>query len=237
MGVVQTRSPRELVRARVEAMYRHDARSRIESINQWNGGIAPRLYLVRTALGRLYRFRSDLPDDLTAKLRELCDAEPAGSEPARAPTHQDEYVRLLTSQAPIERIWRGPAYVFTTDVAPAPQPLAIHEGNVDLLRGGLEDWIPDVPYRRPFMAMVEHGRAVSVCASVRISAAVHEAGVETLPAHRRRGHAVNVVAAWARAVRGMGAVPFYSTSWDNVGSQAVAARLGLPMFGVDFHIT
>lgn len=142
----------------------------------------------------------------------------------------------MASHASIERVWSGPAYSFEEDFVPRPQPVAIHEGNADLLRGGLEDWIPDVSHSQPFMAMVEEGRAVSVCASVRITAAAHEAGVETLPLHRQKGHAVNVVAGWAIAVREMGAIPFYSTSWDNVASQKVAAKLDLTMCGVDFHV-
>jgi predicted GNAT family acetyltransferase len=60
--------------------------------------------------------------------------------------------------------------------------------------------------------------------------------VETLPEYRRRGFAVSAVAGWARAVRSSGAMPFYSTSWDNVASQAVAARLGASLAGVDFHV-
>ena len=87
------------------------------------------------------------------------------------------------------------------------------------------------------MAMVEDGHAVAVCASVRISAAVHCAGVETRAEHRRRGHAVNAVAGWGRAVLALGATPFYSTSWENIASQRVAQRLGLTMVALDFSIT
>jgi hypothetical protein len=107
MELTQARSSLELMRARVEALYTHDGRSRIESIRQWDGGIAPRFYLLRTAAGRLCRFRSDLPDDLAARLRELCDGEPGEGEVSRAPAYKDEYVRLLTTQAPIERLWMG----------------------------------------------------------------------------------------------------------------------------------
>jgi predicted GNAT family acetyltransferase len=57
----------------------------------------------------------------------------------------------------------------------------------------------DVPKAQPFMALIEGGRAVSICASVRISGAVHCAGVETHPDHRQRGYASEVVAAWAQA--------------------------------------
>jgi hypothetical protein len=64
----------------------------------------------------------------------------------------------------------------------------------------------------------------------------HEAGVETAAASRR-GHAPAVVAAWAAAVRALGAEPLYSTSWQNSASRAVARKLGLVPCGRDLHIT
>jgi hypothetical protein len=44
------------------------------------------------------------------------------------------------------------------------------------------------------------------------------------------------VAGWASAVRSLGAAPFYTTSWDNIASQAVARRLNLSLVGVDFYL-
>ena len=105
------------------------------------------------------------------------------------------------------------------------------------LAGNLWRFRTDVPHRRPFLAAVEAGHAVSVCASVRITRSAHEAGVETLPAYRQRGHAVSVVAAWAMAVRKLGALPLYSTSWDNIASRQVAASLGMQMLGVGIHLS
>lgn len=224
----------DLMRMHVEALYTHDKCSRIESVNQWDGGVVPCFFLGRTKAGNLWRFRSDLPDDLAVELEGLCRDEPNIQEFAQAPLHQDEYARLLS---PVEQIWSGPAYLFSTNVVPSIDPVAITEANADLLRGGLDDWIPDVAHRRPFVAMIEDGHAVCVCASVRITKAAHEAGVETLSAYRRKGHAVNVVAGWANAVRKTGAIPLYSTSWDNAASRGIAAKLGLSMFGMDFHVT
>jgi RimJ/RimL family protein N-acetyltransferase len=62
---------------------------------------------------------------------------------------------------------------------------------------------------------------------VRFPGDTTEAGVETHPAFRGRGHAVAVTAAWAQAVRALGMFSLYSTSWHNRPSQRVAAKLGL----------
>jgi hypothetical protein len=227
----------ELMRARIEAQFRHDERSRIVSINQWNGGVAPRFYLGRTPGGTVCRFRDDVPDDLADQLLTLGNDEPLSNSFARMPSHHEEYLRLLSTHDPVQRVWSGPGYCFREDVTPTRQPVVIDEENADLLRGGLEDWLPDVAHRQPFMAMIEDGHAVSVCASSRITDCAHEAGVETLLDYRRKGYAVDVVAGWASAVLRLGAVAFYSTSWDNVASRNVAARLGLSALGSDFHIT
>ena len=233
----QPRFSPDLIRRRVSALYIHDARARILSINPWDGGVAPRFYLTQTAEARVCRFRADLPDELVDEIRTVCAADPLPQDLTQTPACREAVVQLLASHAPVRQIWTGPAYAFVKKITPSAQPVAIHAQNSDLLKGGLEEWIPDVAHRRPFMAMVEEGRAVALCASVRITADVHEAGVETLPAYRRRGHALNVVAGWAAAVAELGATPFYSTSWQNVASRKVAERLGLPLFGVDFHIT
>ena len=63
-----------------------------------------------------------------------------------------------------------------------------------------------------------------------------EAGVETSPAWRRKGHARAVVAAWALAVRASGLLPLYSTDWSNAASRGVAASLDLVAFGEDWNI-
>ena len=109
--------------------------------------------------------------------------------------------------------------------------------NSDLLRGGdLEPWLEDIGQSEPLVALVQEGRAVSICGSVRITPEAHEAGVETSVGARGRGFAVAVVAAWARAVRELGAEPLYSTSWENTASQAVARKLGLIPYASDYWL-
>ena len=223
-----------LAERRVGALFRHDARGRLVEINQWDGGVAPRFWLMRTGQGVVARFRQDVPDDLAMGLTELCAGERLSDPPPERPAHEREYLDLLV---PTERVWAGPAFTFPDDLPIAAAAVAIDEANAGLLREGFSDWLADVPHRRPFMAVIEEGRAVAICASVRISRAVHCAGVETLPGCRGRGRGSAAVAAWARAVRDLGAAPVYSTSWDNLASRGLARRLGLRLFGVDFHIT
>ncbi|HEY2482666.1 MAG TPA: GNAT family N-acetyltransferase [Caulobacteraceae bacterium] len=223
-----------LLENRVETLFRGDGRGRLVEINQCSGGLAPRFFLMRTAEGAITRFRHDLPDDLVRSLETIRRAELAADPPSLRPAYEREYLEAL---APVERVWAGPAFVFAHDPSASAGVVAIDEANVGLLAEGFPDWLADVPHRQPFVARIEAGRAVAICASVRISRAVHCAGVETLPACRGRGHASAVVSAWARAVRSLGATPFYSTSWDNLASQGVARRLGLALAGVDFHLT
>jgi hypothetical protein len=216
----------------VRALYRHDRRERLIAVNEWSGGLPPRFFLMRTAGGAVVRCRHDLADDLAIRLSELALAEPLSDPPTVTPRFVDRYLEALGAT----RFGAGPAFTFPSRPAAAPDVVAIDHANADLLLGGLEAWLPDVGRRGPFLVVVEAGRAVSLCASVRITRFVHCAGVETVPDRRGLGHAAHVVTAWAAAVRTLGAVPFYSTSWNNLASGAVARRLGLELAGVDFQV-
>jgi RimJ/RimL family protein N-acetyltransferase len=103
-------------------------------------------------------------------------------------------------------------------------------------RAYLPDWIDVALAWQPLVAALEGRHAVSVCGSVRRTGEAHEAGVDTAPAFRRRGHAHRAVAAWLVEVKRLGREPLYSTSWQNAASQALAASLGLTMFGTDFAV-
>jgi len=228
----------ELMAIHVQALFTHDAHSRLLFVNEPGGGApAPPLIFGRTRKGNLWRFRADLPEVLIVEVEALCVDEPVGVEFQSPPRHIESYVRLLETLAPEHKPWMGPAYHFAEHIEPSRPLLAMTETNAELLYGGFEKLIPELPAWQPFLALIEKGRAVSVCRSVRITSVAHEAGVETLPEFRGKGYAKDVVAGWARVVQSMGAIPLYSTSWENTASQEVAKKLHLVPYGADFHVT
>lgn len=231
-------SEQELMDVHVRALFSHNARSRLVSVNEPGGGTsaAPRLFFGRTRAGNLWRFRADLPESLIAELQALCLDEPVGLEFHSPPRHMKAYVRLLETHAAVDKLRMGPAYHFTEYPAPSRPLVAITETTAERLRRGFEELVAELPDWQPFLAVIEESRAVSVCRSVRITPAAHEAGVETLPDFRGKGYAKDVVAGWARLVQSKGAIPLYSTSWENTASQAVAKKLHLVVYGADFHV-
>ena len=231
------RENQELMRIHVEAEFTLDATGRMHSVNVPGGAAAPRFFLGRTAQGNQWWFRHDLNGDLVLALEALCMDEPVGEDIA-LPTHgPSPYQRLLAEHVPIKKVWTGPAYHFPAGAPIAEETVIITDQNADLLRPYFADWLGDVGESQPFVALLQGGAAVSLCASVRITQEADEAGVETHPDFRGHGFAGRVAASWAHAVRQLGRVPLYSTSWQNTASQAVAKKLGLVQFGADLHIT
>lgn len=231
-------SDQELMAAHALALFTHDDGARLLTVNEPGGGApAPRLFLGRTLQVNLWRFRSDLSDALVRELEALCRDERVGEDLTSRPRHAALYEQLLEAHAPVRSVESGPAYYFAEYPEPTRPPVALTEKDARMLRGGFEELAAELPGWQPFVAILEGGRAVSVCRSVRITPEAHEAGVETLPEFRGKGYAANVTAGWALRVRSLGALPLYSTSWENAASQAVARKLRLARYGADFHIT
>ena len=177
-------------------------------------------------------------EDLTRALEDLCNDEPVAAELPRTPLHQAG-ARPTAGDASSHRADLGGARLWFRG-AHALRAVGRSGSTLRTPTSCAAAWkIGSKTCRTssPSEGVIEEGRVVSLCASVRITGAAHAAGVETLPAFRRRGHAADVVAGWAAAVRGLGAVPLYSTSWDNTASRSVAASLGMSLFGADFHVT
>ena len=222
--------------------------------------IAPRLYLGRSQSGGVLRFRRGMSESTCAALRDLAAPDLISNDCDSEPVNRAAMVELLASEQPVQNIYFGPAFSFpdvpnhespwsrhsrplrhsggsgNPDPSP-PEVVEISPSNTHLLSPEVA-WLADeLTVRTPVMAMVVDGASASVCFSARSSRDASEAGVETLPEHRGRRYAGAVTAAWAAQVRLQGRIPLYSTSWPNVASRRVAARLGLIQYATDFHIT
>ena len=224
------------MRIHLEALFTLDATGRMRGVNEPDGAVAPRFFLGCTSHGNQWWFRHDLDDALVHALEALCAREPVGQDMSLPRHGSSPYRHLLEDHAPIENVWSGPAYHFPVSMPLDAETVLVTEENADVLRPHFEDWLGDVRACRPLAALLQGGLAVSLCASVRITHEADEAGVDTHPDFRGRGLAGRVVASWANAVRRLGRVPIYSTSWQNTASQAVANKLGLVQFGADLHI-
>lgn len=225
------------MRLHVEALFTLDAAGDLVGVAGASASDAPRFFLGSTSVGHQSWVRADLGPDLRKDLATLVDAVPSGFAPGPDPRMVAPFRARLEKHQPVRRTWMGPAYRFADQLLPSDDTTRITAENVAVLEPHLQDWTEDVREGNPLVAYVEGGKAVSLCCSVATSDQVHEAGVETHPDFRGRGLAVKVVAGWARAVRGLGRVPLYSTSWENGASRAVARKLGLVQYGVTLHIT
>jgi GNAT superfamily N-acetyltransferase len=210
-----------------ETMFTSDAQGRLT-------GPAPLLHIIRTHDHLIVRLHAALTDEIASKLRRRA-GQPRGRAGQWARDYA-VYLEILRGVGQLAEVRAGPLYVVSGLRNPSPDVVLIGPGNLGLLRDGLDEWLPDVEAGLPMAAVVQDGRAVSICASVRASPRVHCAGVETLPDHRGQGLAVRAVAAWAQAVQALGAAPFYGTTFDNLASQGVARRLGLTLIGSEFSI-
>ncbi|WP_238177892.1 kasugamycin N-acetyltransferase AAC(2')-IIb [Paenibacillus contaminans] len=226
----------DLMELHVEALFTHDRNMRLRTINEpWPGETpAPQFFLGRTVEGTtVCRFRYDLPEQLVEQMKLLCADEPLVTDFRTKPKHLTSYMRLLQG----ERFTMGPCFLIPREAEPTMQVVSVtRENMLNYLHGGFEWLISEIDYAQPCIALVIGNRAVSICRSVRITSRAHEAGLETLETFRGRGYAAEVVAGWAKAVREVGAIPLYSTFWENSASQSVARKLALNFYGVNFTI-
>jgi RimJ/RimL family protein N-acetyltransferase len=225
-----------LMELHVEALFRHTPEGRLVETREPDPVRAPRFFLGRTRKGNLWRFRDDLPASLVRSLDALVAAEPVLPELPREPASLSQLRELLHEHEEIQHTEVGPAYSFPEALSAPTQVLRITDESSHLL-GEEFAWLrTEWAACAPALAVVIDERVVSVGFSSRVTGRAAEAGVNTLEAYRGQDYASQVVAAWAIAVREMGRVPLYSTSWDNLASKGVARRLGLRLYGMDLSL-
>jgi hypothetical protein len=223
----------QLMAIRVDTLFRHDANGRMATHNDPDARPAPRAFLGWTAESYILRLGVTVPDAIADHVADVVRSHPPALRHGGNPSLLQVLRGALTRHAPVTGEEAGPAFCFPEPAPTSAHAVQITEANVELVRESYPWLLTELREWWPCFAVVRDGKAVSVCFSSRIGTAAAESGVDTLEDYRGRGYASDVTSAWRAAIRASGREPLYSTSWENLASQAVARRLGLFMFGAD----
>ncbi|HIU32768.1 MAG TPA: GNAT family N-acetyltransferase [Candidatus Caccousia avistercoris] len=217
----------EALRLHISAMFLMDGQGTMTAVNEpWDpSGTPPLLYVGKTLSGEQeIRFGAGLPHGLRQEVLALARSGPLS--PQRC-------CELLGG-----RSWEEEVCFCLHGPCPGPPPgcVEVTGENISRLNLGEFRWLEEeLPAAGPCFVYLEGGEAVSACRSVR-AAAGHEAGIETLPASRRRGRGLAVLSAWTIAVLRRGRVPLYSALTTNAASQALAAKAGYRRYASGFSV-
>lgn len=228
----------DLLQAHIETLYVLDAGGDMRTINwpyQPDRGQAPTFHLGWTDRGYVSSFRHDVPTEKRQQVRDLVASQwPFPS--SKGPPEKDRYVEILSEYCTGHRA-SGPAFIVPKSELPTGDAAPVTRDNARVLEPGFANWMKEVDINQPFYAVVVDGRAVSVCRTVRRSGRGIEVGIDTLEGYRRKGYAKRAVAAWCRAAQQEELIGFYSTSWSNAASCALANSLRLNQFAIEFSVS
>ena len=224
-----------LVDLHVENICEFDERGRLQIERSDTNTPAARFRLVLAAERHRWFVRADVDEALAARLDELAASEPVTHETPAWPQHQEAYRELLGAIAEDE--YCGPAYALPEGLTTDGPATVLTDADRPLLERYMKGWAgSEFEASRPIAVVIEDGAVVSICGNARRRSAAVEAGVETAEPYRNHGYARATTAVWAAAIRRGGMLPLYSTSWDNIASQRVAASLGAVQYATDFKL-
>ncbi len=183
--------------------------------------------------GVIWRFAPGLDVADTSAFDELLMSEKPSSTIGWRPRSASVIAALLTDRHGAVTEHRGPSYLARCAPSEGPGVLTSTMATPDDLIG-LMDEDDRTRLEPPWAVVIDDGVVGAVCETSRARTGSVEAGLWTYEAHRRRGLATAATAAWATLVTDRTA--FYSTEADNVGSQAVATRLGFEPLGQIWHL-
>ncbi|NLR68158.1 GNAT family N-acetyltransferase [Chitinophaga varians] len=219
-----------LMQLHADVLFTYDSRGRMQQANEpWpDRGPAPLFFMGIPVTGTpICKYRHDVPDELAQALTAQALLAVSAGMPASPPPDTAQYRHLLQADK-----WEaGPSFLVPENFTAAISGIQLTPEHAPLLGTGFAWLGPELDYVQPCAAVVEDGQVAAVCRSVRITAAAHEAGIETLVPFRGKGYAAAALACWAALVRKAGALPLYSTSWSNHASRSVARKAGLLCYG------
>lgn len=223
----------EFMRARLAAdfVYNGDGRMTITADPVEGAGTPAPDFLIAFAGGEVIQVIGEhLPAEFGDRLNEIVTAAEREAQP-------HALVERISAEFGGVKPEGGPVYRFANAIAPSSIATRLGDSHRPMVRE-TKKWLDDEwGLWGTVFAVVRDNRTVSLCYSSRISDVVEEAGLWTDPEYRGHGYAAEVTRAWAANVRASGKEPVYSTSWDNLASQAVTRKLGLIQIGGDYTFT
>lgn len=163
--------------------------------------------------------------------------------------HLDEYRRILAADAPVTEWHTELVWVFPESLPFEQSVRVLYSGSPlgDSWLGALErdgrrqalidaNFGSDGDFWPPWCALFEGDAVASFAFSAGIGPSSAEIGLVTVPRFRGRGLGTAVTAAWASHPALEGRTLFYGTDRENVSSQRVVERLGLPFLGTSLSI-
>lgn len=135
----------------------------------------------------------------------------------------------------VSRISLEVCFYFPQQAAPISNCRLLTADDTPLLAASFPECAGELDTAQPYIGYIQDGRIVSICRSVRKGRA-HEAGIETLPALRRRGYALAALKRWTAAVLQQGHLPFYSALPENTASLQLAQKAGYQPYAQGLQI-
>ncbi len=222
---------------------------RIQCLNTPDRRKASRMVIAGCESGNDFRFRHDAGTDTAHEIEALAADKPPLVDAGARPLHLDDYVALLSREAPVKRHSGGPTFIvppgfeYKHDVTVAcsdtPEGEALVAGLVADMPTALAEleFLTRADFDEPWCLAHHDGEVASMAQTVRLSPDGAESGIVAVPEWRGRGFAAAAVSEWALRPDLSDHVLFYSTDSKNVSSQRVAQRLGLRLFGAGYAIT
>lgn len=233
----------ELLAIEIDTLWPKDERGRLLKSQNAQGWTARHLLIGASTDGWTLAFGSEVPQAVATELQAAFDVEPPAADPSKPPRLFERCEQLLAETfGPMRRADGRLSYLvppttsFDSDVeihlSDSEVSDRLHHQDFERINWTAEEWRHLLDGELgPWAFVVTGDRVVSICHSARLTDRGAEAGTWTDPDYRGQGYAATATAAWALLLAPSGRHLFYSTGADNLASQRVAERLGLPLIG------
>lgn len=240
---------RSRLQAQAAAALVLNAAGRIVRENDPDHAPGPLLFLSGCAEGNVCCVRRDLPEAVAGRLLALAADEPAWGDPAHPPACLPALLDGLAALGLEPTVSLEILYALPAAPRLEPGVRVIRSGTVEgaellarMAREGLPahlaaaGFVGLADFWAPWCVAVAGGEIAAIGFAARLGEAAADIGVYTFPGYRGRGLGAAVTAAWSRHPDLGDRLRFHTTRVDNLSSQRVAARLGLPRIGAVLRI-